>query len=236
MKHTPRSIFYITLICGALGALLQLWFYGAREESGLLPAFHIAKVLLLILGALHLVFVILQTRKLSGAASYQAVFPASSVCAALTMLAALGLAFYGFREGFTDRSPANLIPTATCLVAAVCLFQTALCRLKGREPSFQISVILSVCAVLLGVFLGREWGRESQVIVYLFPLLAAICSMLGAYHQAAFSLQKNNLRSLQLYSQLAVFCCCLSLNSTAGVLYLSLGFWMASSCLSSQEG
>ena len=233
MKHTQRITLTVTLLCGLTGSLLLGWFMSLRDEAGLLPALHPAKIAALLLAAVYVVFLVLFTRKLPTEAEVR--MPGSKAGAVCMMLSGVLLIVYGVFGNFGSRKGLQLLFAAASGCAGVCLFLLAGHRQKGTMPPFWVTLVMPIYSILFTVFSTQNWGRDPQVITYLFPVLSALAVMLATYHYAAVFQKKSSVRSLQTWSQLALFFCMLAFSSQHVLYFLSMGLLMISFCISMPE-
>ena len=100
MKNILKStnLPWITLACGGVGLLLQLWLLGTADEKGFVASGHISGILLWILTAGVLALLLLLTRDLQEANKFSFNFPASDVGALGSLVGALGLAVSSVAE------------------------------------------------------------------------------------------------------------------------------------------
>lgn len=234
MKHTPRFTLYFTMIFGIVGTFLQYWLHSATDHAGLLPAHHVAGILLILLSVLYLVFLALQTRRISKSLPCCKIFPASAISAALTVLSAVGILMFTLSlvPGINLLAAAPLTLGA---VTAICLLLLAVSRLRGKSPRFFPALLPTLFTIFATVTLSRSWGKEPQWITYVFELLAVIFLMFSTFYHTSVLAREHHSRALCFCTQAALYFCCLSALDTARVYYLSMGLLMFSWSLGNQE-
>lgn len=229
MKNILKStnLPWITLACGGVGLLLQLWLLGTADEKGFVASGHISGILLWILTAGVLALLLLLTRDLQEANKFSFNFPASDVGALGSLVGALGLAVSSVAELAQWEDAVATAAAVFGVACAVTLVFLAQCRRKGQRPNSLFHVLICIYMAFRLISLYRRWNSDPQIQDYCFQLLATICLMLAAYYRANFDAGMGNRRSYAFFNLAAVYLCCLSLTSWAQVpFYLGCGAWM----------
>lgn len=226
LKFNQLPLF--TLLCGGIGCLLRLWLYGAGlDEDGLLAANHPAGILVLILAALTAGLLLWFLRHFHTHGKYTRQFPPSIPGAAGSFAAAVGLLLTAMIALVRHEAAFSLLTGILGIAAAAAMAFTGLCRIKALRPSFLFHTILCLFFVLRLISQYQTWSADPQLHDYCFQLLATVCAMLFAYHQAALDLKSTDRRPLVITGLLGTFFSCLSLVATDDALfYASLAVWM----------
>lgn len=213
------------IFAGMLGFGFRCWLLSSADDKGLLPAGHIAGVLVFVLLALTLAACFLAVRQAGPADSYRRLFPASEFAAIGTAVGAIGMAFTAFISVVAPFLQIG-IPLLGVFSAAA-LFFSAYCRLKGLRPNFLMHSIVAVYLILRILADCRAWGAEPQLQLYFFQLLAYLFLLIACYYRAELDVSKTDCRKYVFFSQAALFCCCLCLTGEDWLFYLSAGIWLA---------
>lgn len=226
---------FFTLAAGLLGFILQLILNGSGvDEKGLLVTGHFAGIVLYILTALVLVVLFLGIRGLQNISRYSRLFPASPFAFAGCILAAAGIVVNAVTGIMDQQDTVTLFVTVFAAVAAVSLVVIGICRLKGNQPHYLLHSGVTVYLMFQLVSLYRHWSPEPQLLLYFFPLLAAVFLMLTAYQAACLDAVKGSRRWYVFSNQAALFFCCLSLCSEYWLFYLAMGLWTGTNLCSLQ--
>lgn len=214
----------LTLGLGGIGLALRFWLYANRDELNLLPAGHISSYLTLALTVLTLVLIFITARRYD---SNTAICPPSPVFSGLgNIFFAIGIILCSLSEymGQPNGLPRAILPIG--IVTGIALITSAILRFLNKPEPFAPYCIVTVYLVLHAISQCRAWGSEPQLNSYCFHLLCAICLMLTGYHRTAQTIQKSNYRYYLLFSQAAVFFCCLVLNAHNRLFYMAALLWL----------
>ncbi len=221
-----KNLPWLTLICGGIGLLLQIWLLSTENSKGFITRWHISEILLVVLTVLFLLALLAATRSLTQGSKYSFNFPASRIGAAGTAIAAVGIAVLSGLE--LTAAPDNLarICWLAGLPSAIALVLIAYGRLKGRRPSVLLHAWLCVWLVLLLVCQYRSWSSDPQLEDYCYRLLALVFAMISVYHRATFGADFGRRSSYAFFCLGCVYFCCLSIAGPGGkLLYPCLGIW-----------
>lgn len=233
LQHLPL----FTLAAGALGFILQLILNrSGLDEKGLLVTGHFAGIALYILSALVLAGLLLAVRSLQNISRYSRLFPSTIFAFAGCIVAAVGIVISAIMGRRQLQDTVTLFVTVFAAVAGVCLVLIGICRFKGKQPHYLFHSGVTVYLMFQLVSLYRHWSPEPQLLLYFFPLLAAVFLMLTAYQAACLDAVKGSRRWYVFCNQAAVFFCCLSLCSDYWLLYLAMGLWAGTNLCSLQAG
>ena len=227
MKHPFHSSIlpYFTMGAGGLGLTFRLWLYSAADKNGLLPAGHFANAGLYILTALTLLVLFLATRELQPRHISKRFYRASRCCAYAA--GGLGLILTSVLKLFPSNARLASIAIIASLIGGILMLLLAGLAVLHKKPPYWVYGILTVVFMLNTIAQCQAWGAEPQLQEYFFPLLASVFLILSGYQKTALAAKQGNPRKLALFSQCALFFCCLSLNSSLWPLYLGLMFWSA---------
>lgn len=224
----PGILPLFTLIASLVGFGLRLWlFLSGRNESGLLPAGHLATILSFVLTAIVLVVLILCIRPLTPMGSYSKLFPGWVLSGIGCAAAAAGILYVDIRDLIIQVDFVTIATLVLGLLAAAGLLILGFCRWKGKHPSFWLQAALAVYFMLHLISQYRLWSWESQLTVYFFPLMASVFLMLTAYYGAVLDADKKaNRRGYVFCNQAALFFCCMSLQGSRWPFYLAMAAWV----------
>lgn len=227
MNHSSqRKLFpWITILAGLIGFGLRSWLFSSVDSKGLLPTNHIAGILTFILFALTLGVCFIQLKGVATTATYDRLFPASPVAAAGILLGGVGFGL----SAFTVEAAGLfrfLVPIFGVLTAGA-MTVAAYCRLKGLRPNCLLHCVAAIYLVLRIMVCCRAWGSEPQVQLYFFQLMACLFLLMACYYRAELDIHPKGYRQYAFFSQAALFCCCLCLQDTDRLFYLSAAVFMA---------
>ena len=230
----PAILPLFTPIAGVIGFGLRLWlFLGGTDEKGLLAKHHPAGILCFVLTAIVLAVVALCAFSLKPLPSYRKLFPARPLAGVGCFAAAAGILYVDIRDIIIRQDTITVLALVLGLVAAACLVVLALCRFRGKRPSFWLHSAVTVYFMLHLVSQYRMWSSEPQLQVYFFPLMASVLLMLTAYHSTVLDTEKNGSRRFYvLCNQAALFFCLLSLQGASWPFYLTMALWLATNLCS----
>lgn len=233
LQHLP----FFTLAAGLLGMILQFVLNRSGvDEKGLLVTGHFAGIALYILSALVLAGLVLAIRGLQNISRYSRLFHPSVYAFAGCILAAAGVVISAILGRLELQDTVTLFVTVFGAVAAVCLVFIGIHRLKGKQPHYLFHAGVTVYLMFQLVALYRHWSPEPQLLLYFFPLLAAVFLMITAYQAACLDAMHGSRRWYVFCNQAAVFFCCLSLFSDYWLFYLAMGLWAGTNLCSLQAG
>lgn len=218
----------VTLVCGSVGLLLQMWLYSTKNSLGFIQRGHISQMLLFLLTGAFLLALFLVTRTIQQANKYEFNFPASPVSAIGSMLAGLGIGMAcGMELVAVGDDRLGLVTAMAGLLAAIGLLWSAKCRWEGSVASVLCHGSICVWLMLRLLSLYRLWSAEPQLENYFFQLMAMTFAMGAAYHRAAFSQGLGSRAKYGFFALAGLYCCCLCLAEPESMLpYLSLGLWL----------
>lgn len=228
---------WLTLAAGILGFILQVVLHlTGTDKKGLLIPGHIAGIGLYVLMALVLGGLFFTLRHLHPMSRYSKLFPASTTAFIGCVLAAAGIIIGGIKSYPQQHDKIAMVGVILALAAGICLVLIGLCRKKGRQPNYLLHCCVTVYLMLQLVSLYRHWSPEPQLLVYFFPLMAAVFLMLTAYHAACLDGGKGSRQWYVFFNLSAVFFCCVSLAGEFWLFYLSMGLWAFTNLCSLNPG
>lgn len=224
-KQSQSGLFpWVSLLTGSLCLLLRRWLLSSVDDSGLLPKFHIAGILSLLLLLLTVGITFWSLRQAAPSNAYAQRFPSSRLAAIGTALGGIGIGFSAFTVP-TSGALRLVVPFLGILSAAALLY-TAYCRLIGLRPNclFHGTTVLFLVFRILACC--RSWGAETQVQLYLFPLLGSLCLLLAFYYRAEIDAMAGDYRKYLFFGQAALCCCIMCLPGDDWLFYMSAGLWL----------
>lgn len=220
--QSPKKILPLfSLIAGIAGMALQAHLFSLINDRGLLPEIHFAAIASYLLLAAVLVVGFLTVRKISCAP----VFPASPVAAVGMLVWAVGIALSSFQ--LQGSGILFLLVRVFGIVAAVALVLVAFLRFKGLQPNVLLYGMVILFLILRTLASCQFWIRESQALVFIFPLLAQLFLMVTCYYRAAATMDATDCRKYIFTSQAVLFCCLSAAPAGNWLFFLSAGAWLA---------
>lgn len=226
-NHSQSGLFpWVSLLTGSVSLPLRCWLLSSIDENGLLPRFHAAGILSLLLLLLTIAIAFWGLRKAPSSYAYRRRFPPSWPAAVGTALGGIGIGISAFTVP-TAGVLGILVPFLGLLSAAALIY-AARCRLIGLRPNclshgamvlFLLFRILTTC---------RVWGAEPQLQLYLFPLLGSLSLLLTCYYRAEMDAMTGDYRKYLFFGQMALFCCLMCLPGDDWLFYMSAALWLAS--------
>ena len=219
-------------VIGAVSALtglcLQLWLLRSGiDEKGLLIPGHPAAVASIVLMALVFAGAWLCLRPLTGEGFYEDLQPASPLAAIGCLAAAAAAAMEGVHLLQNRTDILDTIIGILGIVSLLCMVIAAFLRLKGKRPP----VVLQGCLCLFLLFYlvnsYRTWNTQTQILQFLFPLLALVFLGLTAYHRAALDGDAGCRRHFAFFQTGAVFLCGCAAPLENSVFFLLMALWAA---------
>ncbi len=225
MKIRLRLGVLTGLVLSFAGLGLRLWYLNTGiDADGLLITGHPGVWLTYFVCVLALANALFTVLPLYFQRRYDQLFPAAPA-AAVAVLAAGGAIGWFVWHSITTGIEAPMVKYALIVGAAavVCSVMLGFCRLKGRRPGFLPQTVFTLFFLMYLYTQYRAWSSETQLGMYLFPVLAVVSTTLSCYHRAALDAGLTGVRSWLLTTLAAVFCNCLSLaDSSHWVLHLGM--------------
>ena len=218
---------WLPIATGAMALILRIRLFAQVDEKGLLPEGRFAEVLIFLLAALTFGLLALLVQSLRPAHKYSTLFPAGIIGAVGCGAGAVGILTAGFFSFQAGTGMMERLAGILGILAAASLCYTAFQRLRGKRPAQILEVVVLLFFVVYAVIRCRGWGKESQLIVYFFPLLTCVGLMIHAYDLLAAATKSGNRKMLVFISQATLFCCTVSLNEPDWSFYLGMAIWLA---------
>ena len=226
--HTPRLLPWFTLGAGLVGIGLRLWLQlTGIDFLGLYISGHPATTLLFILTALTLPVLVLCALPLNTGLPYRKLFAPSMPNLIGCGIAGLGILVTDLTELLQRTDVVTIATLALGIPAAVGLFFSGFCRLRGKRAAFlwRCLIVIYFTVHLLSQY--RSWSSEPQLMEYFFPLLASVFLMLSSYFRATLEVDQKSRRWFVFSNQAALFFCMLSVIGEGGFFYLPMAIWAA---------
>lgn len=235
MKIRLRLGVLTGLALSLAGLGLRLWYLNTGIDSaGLLTTGHPGVRLTYLVCVLALANALFAVLPLYFQQEYAQLFPAAPA-AAVTALVAGGAIGWFVWDALAVASELPMMKYALPVGAAavVCSVAIAFFRLKGKRPGFLPQTVFTLFFLLYLYTQYRAWSAETQLGMYLFPVLAVACTILSCYHRAALDAGLTGVRTWLLTTLFAVFFNCLSLADSAHwVLHLGMLLYQTAELLS----
>ncbi|MBE6957638.1 MAG: hypothetical protein E7447_00605 [Ruminococcaceae bacterium] len=234
----PAFLPFAVLILGIVTAVFRLYFFNlGTDDRGLYPAGHLFDSMSWVYVAIAMVLLFIGTRKLGGLKKYEENFPASTVPALGTVLAAAAFCIAVIAE---LAQPADIIQTTAAVlgfVAVAALLVLAWCRYIGLKPNMLLHTAVCVFLLIYLVSHYRLWSSYPQLQTYAFELLAIVFTMLAGYQRAAFDVDLGNRRDYAFFSLSALFFSIATLPSCDNpVFFIGCAVWMFFTLCSLEPG
>lgn len=231
MNNKPYIRFLPLLMPGAglLGGIL--WALMMRlcvDERGLLKAWNLPHILLLLLAAGALVAAILLTRGLGGSNRYSHNFHPSLGAGISSFAAAGGIAWMllGNLRGSRD-----ILASLWMVLGILCipaLVMAGISRIRGKRPH---CLLYAVVSLFFGIHMAHQyrfWSSNPLLAEYAYTLFACVFLTLFAYCLTAFSAgMGRRLRCLTAGLLAAFFAMVSAFQPDAGLFYPLCGIWAA---------
>ena len=230
MKHpfTLRILPWFSLGMGGIALALRSWLYASgTDDKGLILPSHPALILSFVLSALFLGLLVLCVLPVKKAVPYRKIYPRSKLCAAGSVLGALGIVATALPLVTIPKNMIGLVCGFAGLIAAVALVLCGWCRWMGKKPSYYLHGIVTVFLLLGCICQYRTWSTEPQFGTYFFQLLAWVLLMLYSYQRTAADAGSGNLQALTFTGQAALFFCLATLPDGNRFFYLTMALWCA---------
>ena len=232
MKKYLRYADVLVLFAGAVGLLLQLIIHlGGTDEKNLYPHNHPAWVLLCLFSVAVLVFLWALTRQVGVDTSFHKNFPASTLGAVTTALAAVGIAVTALAT-FNGKL-LNTLGGLAGLLSAAGLLLAAWSRFRGQRPHFLCHAMPAAFFALRIFLLGQELGAEPEAVRYLFQMFASMALVLACYQLWGFAVDMGHRDKCLFWTLTSAYLCITAVAAKENwLLYLTCAPWMLTNCCS----
>lgn len=229
MKKQLHTLILLALGLGLAGAAGQHWLLRTGfDDKGLLVLPHPALYLSLGIFLVAAVLIFLQTRSLPNLINSSTTFTASWISTAGIAVYALGLLVTSF--SFWTASTALLFRLCCIsgIAAAAILVFFALCR-KQHLPNYNLAVaIVTLHWILRLVCRYQSWMLESQMPLYLYPLLLHVLMMAGSLYRAIPEQKTPHLRKYICFCLLSIVLSCMAFpQSQDSLLYICIPLYLS---------
>lgn len=236
-KYLPYAN-YLAAACGIAAGLLQKWaLSGGADSKGLYPAAHPGWIGYLVVSIAATVALFLMTRHCGKNGSWSANFPCdlketdnfylgfAKICfrGAGYALAAVGVGIYSIRltPGVSTLQAISYWGGFLCAAALLLLSAQCFCR-KAPTPLIHLAPCLFFTLQL--VLMGKQYGNETQLMVYLPAFVAFGVSALASYELAGFAVADGN-RKKSLFLSLTAATLCFAAAVGGQPIFAALGAW-----------
>lgn len=220
LMNSQGIVLLLTILAALTGTLLRLAVlsHELQADGTLLSGSHRYIVLMVVL-VLYLALLIVLLRPLRRKRSWQEVFPAGSriyslqyACGLLLFIANIVLLITGpvtvqqqvisrFTYYFSKLLPFLGFAAAGCIVMFSRLRATNRKMMPGTAILYMVVSVYLVVRLILNF---QSWNTDPSIHDYCYRLLAAICTMLAAYHLAGFCLDVGRRRMTAFWALCAV--------------------------------
>lgn len=209
-----RLLTLLAVLGGMGGFFLRRWeLASAFEGTGLAVPFAPASIALVVLSAAVVLALALLCRKPAREpATYGEAFfaPGGRMCLVVSVLSAACLLVAAAAGLFgalaVPQSLLRMLLWALCAASFFCVLGTAWGNYRAVERKFSLSLLIPgymVCLWLVTSYQQR--ASEPVVQVYIYELLAIMCTLLGLYFAAAFSFAKGKAWRCAFFSLTGIY-------------------------------
>lgn len=212
------KFYHVFLLLGLLGMAAQFWFAAVKPDAaGLLPQWHAATVITVVLVVITAVLAILTTpfiRMPSYSASVRAV--GAGVAAAFLLISAIVL--------FVRL---DILSGSLALLASLGSVYVSFCRTKKQKVHYAVYALFALCYMFYLISRYRVWSAEPETVRYVFQLLALVCALLVFYQKAALHARTGKFASYHFWRCMTLMLSLTAIPSAANpTLYLAAAVWM----------
>lgn len=213
----PNFHFAFPLL-GLLGCGLQLWFSTAQPDSrGLLPQFHPATVLTVVLVALSALLAIL---------SASHVQPPRYSAAVRAVGAAMGGAITAISAVLLLMQK-NTVSGVMAILSVLASVYAVWARLSKKKLPFWVYALFAIYHMLYLISRYQAWSAEPEIVRFAFQLLALVCSMLLFYQKAALHARSGKFGLYHFWHSMALMLCLTAIPCAQNpTVYLSAAIWL----------
>lgn len=217
-----RLLPFLAVIGGAGGFFLRRWeLASAFESSGLAIPRAPASVSLIVLSiVMALLFFFLCGSGKQSLSSYSDAFsaPGNWVYLLISALASAHLLVAGISFLLTAETRSGtphilrLLLGAACVLSFFCILNICLGNFRASPRKYSLILLIpgyTFCLWLVSAY--QQHAAEPVTLVYIYELLAVICSLFALYFAAAFSFAKASVRWCSVFSLLSIYFCIVTL-------------------------
>ncbi|MBR5529491.1 MAG: CCA tRNA nucleotidyltransferase [Oscillospiraceae bacterium] len=224
-KHNTFPL--LMAAAGIVGAGLQTWYFRTGIDSkGLFTDGHPAMGLSGVLLAVVLLGLFLWSVSVARTPSLKKLLPASPFAFVGTLLGGAGILATDLFELTQILDLVSLVCLVLGLAAAGCLVYSGFCRMQGKLPAFKTRIVVILYFVVHLVSQYRQWSKEPQLALYLFPALASVFLMLAVYQRLALEAEVKSAGAYGFFTGAAILLCFLALPTASGLFYLTMALWL----------
>ena len=225
-KFNYNLIHWFTVVASILGAALSFWLF--RDGMGikdLLRPSHPAVILLAVVSILAVAAFLMFARKLPKEVPFKEFLPANFLRGVGCFIGAIGFAYACITNASTADT-LSLLALIMGVVGGVCLLFVGTQRLFGMDPHYLFYGLLTLFFMIQGLHRCRQWSSETQILMFLFPLMAQIFLLMTSCQFTFLSYGMPVIRSFGFYSCCAIFFCFVAFAATFDVFYLTCALWL----------
>ena len=224
-NQAPMGWFpWVSLATGSVGLGLRCWLLTSADEKGLLPLFHAAAILSLVLLLITAGITYWHLRSATPSKASRLLFPRSTLAAAGTALGAAGLGISAFTVEATGMLSTLLPLLGIASIGA--LLYASYCRYIGLRPNGLLHSVMVVYILFRILACCRVWGTEPQLQIYLFPMLGSLFLLLTCYFRAETDAMAGDYRKYLFCGQIALSCCLMCLPGNDWLFFGSAALWL----------
>lgn len=225
-----RLLPIVTIAASIAAFCLSATFYTKATGTGeLLRTSHPAGIALLILSGVVMLALFLASRKIPKELPLEALLPSSPIRAIGCFIGTVGIA-YSCIVNASSIEVLSILSLVMGVAAGVCMLFVATQRLMKMPANYVFYGIVTVFFMCLGLLRCRQWSTETQILQFVFSLLAYVFLLLTSYCYTSVCLTGKSARNLILFSHLSVFFCCAAFFAHKDPFYLTCALWLLLDC------
>ena len=231
----PKTLPVFSLCLGLVGLVLQIILLSTGlDEKGLLITGSLPEIYSWVLTGCSLVILLLGIRDLGGIPRGSRLFPPSALAAIGTCAGGAGIAYAAILSLLSSGGLVYMVCAIAGFASALCLAALAYCRWKGQAITLFVRIPIILFFTMYALCEYRTWSSSTQLMEYVFPMLATVFLLLTSYHRAALEVRMNGRRSYVFCNLAALYFSLLAVPH-APVFYLAMAVWMLSDTCSLQQ-
>lgn len=218
-KLFSHPLFYnVFVLLGLLGMAAQFWFAAVKPDAaGLLPEYHPAVVITLVLAAVTALLAVLTTPFIQMPRHSTTLRAVGAIAAGVSMLiSTVSLLLRG-----------DVLSGVLALLAALGSVYVGICRLRRQRVHYSAYALFALCFMFYLISCYRTWSAEPETARYLFQLLAVVCAMLVFYQKAALHARTGKFATYHFWRCMTLMLCLTAIPTAVNPgLYLAAAVWM----------
>ena len=217
-KFCSHPLFYCLFASlGLAGMGCQWWLLGSANEKGMLPSWHPATVITMVLVALAAVLALVSTPhiRVPAVPSKLQIF---GLCAAAAFFAV---------EAVVLLLDGVWLAGALAVAASAGSVYVLSCRLSKKEEHYWVYGLFALCFVFYLISRYTTWSCEPEMPRFAYQLLGLICMMLAFYQMAAVHAKTGRFLSYHFWRSMALMLSFTAIPSASNPwLFVAAALWL----------